>query len=103
MRPDHAVAHMNKGNILSSMNKYDDAMTCYDRALQIEPDSALAMYNKSRLLYLLDRVREAAELLEKAAAIDPNLPDLDDLRGMLKERMGFGRDIHKKVGSKSKE
>ena len=103
MRPDHAVAHMNKGNILSSMNKYDDAMTCYDRALQIEPDSALAMYNKSRLLYFLDKVQDAAELLERAVAIDPNLPDLDDLRGMLKERIEFGRDIHKKAGSNSKD
>ena len=98
-----AVAHMNKGNILSSMNKYDDAMTCYDRALQIEPDSALAMYNKSRLLYFLDRIHEAAELLERVSAIDPNLPDLDDLRGMLKDRIEFGRDIHKKVGSKSED
>ena len=83
------------------MNKYDDAMTCYDRVLQFEPDSALAMYNKSRSLYLLDRVGEAAELLEGAAAIDPDIPDLDDLRIMLKESMGSGRGIHKKAGGKS--
>ena len=103
MRPDYTSAHIDKGNILSSMNKYDDAMTCYDSALQIEPDSALAMYDKSRLLYLLDRVQDAAELLERAAAIDPDIPDLDDLRVMLKESMGSGRDIHKKAGSKSKD
>ena len=103
MRPDRAAAHMNKGNILSSMNKYDDAMTCYDRALQIEPDSASAMYNKSRLLYFLDRIHEAAELLERTVAIDPNLPDLDNLRGMLKDRIEFGKDIHKKVGGKPKD
>ena len=103
MRPDRAAAHMNKGNILSSMNRYDDAMTCYDRALQIEPDSASAMYNKGRLLYFLDRIHEAAELLERTVAIDPNLPDLDNLRGMLKDRIEFGKDIHKKVGGKSKD
>ena len=103
MRPDYTSAHIDKGNILSFMNKYDDAMTCYDMALQIEPDSALAMYDKSRLLYLLDRVQDAAELLERAAAIDPDIPDLDDLRGMLKESMGSGRDIHKKAGSESKD
>ena len=103
MRPDRAAAHMNKGNILSSMNKYDDAMTCYDRALQIAPDSASAMYNKGRLLYFLDRIHEAAELLERTVAIDPNLPDLDDLRGMLKDRIEFGKDIHKKVGGKPRD
>ena len=103
MRPDHAAAYIDKGNILSLMDKYDDAMACYDRVLQFEPDSALAMYNKSRLLYFLDRIQDAAELLERAAAIDPNLPDLYDLRIMLKKRMEFGRDIHKKAGSKSED
>lgn len=98
--PDRAAAYIDKGNMLSHMNRYDDAMACYDRALGIEPDSASALYNKSRLLYFLDRVREAAELLEKATAINPNLPDLDELRKMLKSRMEFSRDIHKKTGNR---
>ena len=95
LNPDHAQAYNDKGSILAFMGRHDDAICCYDRAMQITPDYDSALYNKARALYLLDRVVEAAEFLEKAAAINPSLPDLEELRLMLKKRMEFSRDIHK--------
>lgn len=95
--PDRAAAYNDMGNVLSHMDRYDEAMASYDRALELEPDSSSAMYNKSRLLYFLDRIQDAYDLLEKASEINPNLPDLEELRKMLRGRLEFSRDIHKKT------
>ena len=39
LRPDHAIAHDNRGNILADLQRFDEAIEAYDHALAITPAS----------------------------------------------------------------
>jgi tetratricopeptide (TPR) repeat protein len=47
---NHALAQTNKGNALSSLGKYEEAIRCYDKALKINQNHALAQTNKDILI-----------------------------------------------------
>jgi tetratricopeptide (TPR) repeat protein len=52
--PNNPYAWTWKGNALSNLGKYEEAIRCYDRALEINPNYALAQTNKN---ILIDRCR----------------------------------------------
>ena len=43
------LMHGLKGNILSNLGKYEDAIKCDDKSLEINPNYALAQTNKEIL------------------------------------------------------
>lgn len=47
--PDNAYAWTWKGNALSNLGKYEEAIKCYDKSLEINPNYALAQTNKEIL------------------------------------------------------
>jgi tetratricopeptide (TPR) repeat protein len=69
LKPDYAVAWLNRGNALYAINRKDEAIIAYNKALKIQPDYAEAWNNKGNALIALDRPKEAIAALEKSLAL----------------------------------
>ncbi len=61
----------NLGNAFSSEEKYQDAITCYDKALIINPKMEKILYNKGITLAELGKHNEAIICYDKALEINP--------------------------------
>lgn len=105
-RPEYAIKHYdmaishvtepdklkaawnNKGLCFAVLQKYDDAIHCYEEALKIDPMLKEAWYNKGRVLAFKEEHRKAIENYSKALEIDPHYEDaltwLEESRGELK-------------------
>jgi tetratricopeptide (TPR) repeat protein len=70
--PSHRAAWNNKGKSLTNLGKFDEAIKCYDRALEIDPNYAFAWNYKGITLYELRKYDEAIKSYDKAINIDPN-------------------------------
>lgn len=71
--PVSAEDWLYRGNALSRLDHYEDAIESYDRALQLEPNNAAAWLGKATaLLYDPSRWGESLDFLNKAMEIDPN-------------------------------
>ena len=60
------------GNDLFHQGKYTDAITYYDKALELNSTDTIVLYNKALALENLGRVNEAITYYDKVLAINPN-------------------------------
>ena len=44
--PNNSYAWNNKGNALHNLGKYNEAIKCYDEAIELEPSNAYAWHNR---------------------------------------------------------
>ena len=51
--PDFYDAWSNKGSALKSINRYEESLACYERALEIDPGSVIARGMKEHLIELM--------------------------------------------------
>lgn len=70
-KQEDATVWGNKGNSLVESSMYDDAIKCYDKALEINPGSMEAWNNKGLALARTGRLAEAVQCYDKALEIDP--------------------------------
>ena len=61
----------NKGNALNNLNKYDEAIKAYDKAIEINPQNSMAWYNKGNVFTNLNKYDEAIKAYDKAIEINP--------------------------------
>jgi predicted O-linked N-acetylglucosamine transferase (SPINDLY family) len=73
--PEYARAHMNVGNALRRLERWDEALAAYRMAIACEPDSPRARFNLGSLLFELDRFAEAERELLEALRLDSELAD----------------------------
>lgn len=66
------VAWNNKGLSLASLKKYDEAIKCYDRAIDIDSKLKEAWYNKGRAYALKGDHENAIDCYSRALEIDPD-------------------------------
>ena len=66
-----AAQWLNKGVSLDALKLDDQAMACYEHALEIDPDYAEAWSNKGSLFREAGQLEEALRCYERAIAIDP--------------------------------
>ena len=59
IRPDLIQAHINRGNLLIDLKRYDDALEGFDRAIALSPDSADAHFGRALTLLTRGRYAEA--------------------------------------------
>ena len=64
--------HMLKGNEYFYKKKYNEAIQCYDKALEIDVNNANAWNNKGLSLYYIGEYEEAIQCYDKALEIAPN-------------------------------
>jgi len=82
--PENVKALVHKGLILEDMNRQDDALALYERAVELAPDDALPHINLGSLLYFrYRRTFEAKTALSRALEIDPDNPDAHFNLGVL--------------------
>ncbi|MFP3206731.1 MAG: tetratricopeptide repeat protein, partial [Hydrogenobaculum sp.] len=62
----------NKGDALRNLKRYEEALQCYDKAIQLEPNNALYWNNKGDALRNLKRYEEALQCYDKAIQLEPN-------------------------------
>jgi tetratricopeptide (TPR) repeat protein len=70
--PNYTTAWNNKGEALRNLAKYEEAINCLDRAIEIEPNYASAWYNKGLALEGVAKYEEAIRCYDKVIEIDPN-------------------------------
>lgn len=73
----------NKGVTLGELGKHEDAVKCYDRALEIDPDFADAWYNKGELLCELAEFDDGIKCYDKVLEIDPNYASAWYIKGLI--------------------
>jgi tetratricopeptide (TPR) repeat protein len=82
------AAWNNKGLCFAGLEKYDEAIHCYDEALKIDPLLKEAWYNKGRAIALKGDHKTAIENYSKALEIDPDYEDaltwMEESRRLLK-------------------
>ena len=78
---DNFFAHYNGGKVLTELKCYDEAVTCYDRAIALRPDHADACHDRAALLRHLRRYREALDSCGRAIALCPGYADAHNTRG----------------------
>ncbi|MFZ2070385.1 MAG: tetratricopeptide repeat protein [Halobacteriota archaeon] len=66
------VAWNNKGLVFANLENYEEAISCYEKALECDSTLKEAHYNKGRALSFLGRFPEAIESYEKAIELDEN-------------------------------
>jgi serine/threonine protein kinase len=64
----------NQGGSLCALGNYEEALACFDKALDMEPQYANAWSNKGVALYYLGRNQEALQCFENALNIDSSDP-----------------------------
>ena len=63
--PFHAGALNNKGDALAKLDRYEEALTCFDQALKQTPDNPVIWENKLTALQQLGRNKEAEACKKK--------------------------------------
>ena len=83
-----AAAYYNRGNDKGALNRHQEAIADYDKALQIDPQLAAACYNRGNAKGVLGRHEEAIADYDKALQIDPQLAAAYCNRGHVKGLLG---------------
>lgn len=54
------------------LNRFEDALQCYNKTIKLNPNNSFVYTNKGLLLVDLNKHEEAIECLDKATALNPN-------------------------------
>ncbi len=74
-QPEWFLSHINLGNALQSLNRFPEAIDCFQKAITLNPQSAEAYVNLSGALNLDGRHDEAADMAVQAILIHPEMAD----------------------------
>jgi hypothetical protein len=72
LKPHFADAWSSRGNALSGLEQYDQALASYDKAISLEPDYAEAYYNRGVTLNELEQHDQALASYDKAISLEPD-------------------------------
>ncbi|AFY36313.1 tetratricopeptide repeat protein [Calothrix sp. PCC 7507] len=68
---NNATDLYNQGNTLFDLQRYQDALAVYEKAVDIRPDYAQGWYGQGKSLYELNKYKEALAAYDKAIQIQP--------------------------------
>jgi tetratricopeptide (TPR) repeat protein len=101
-----AYRWLKKGNELSDQAKYDEAIACYDKVIEINPKNKWGWINKGAALDDLGKYEEAIKTYDKAIEIHPESADIWCNKGFSLDNMGKHGDamvaFNKAIEIKSK-
>ena len=66
-----AIFWKEKGGNYDSLKNYNDAINCYDEALELEPKYVVALNNKGNTLRKMKKYSDAIECLDTSIKINP--------------------------------
>lgn len=70
LRPDFSWLHVERASILQMEDRYDEALTAADRAVELQPDYRPALLTRHTLLIQLGRDEEALSFIQQAQTIN---------------------------------
>ena len=68
---------------LSNLEKYEEAVVSYDKALQLQPNDEFAWNLRGNILSDLERYEEAIVSYDKALTLQPDFYIVWDNRGLI--------------------
>jgi tetratricopeptide (TPR) repeat protein len=89
---NNPLYHSNCGLSLGALNRLEEALQKYDRALAILPDYAEALFNRSVTLQKLQRLEQALKSYDHAVAVRPNYAEALCNRGIVLQELGRSAD-----------
>jgi predicted O-linked N-acetylglucosamine transferase (SPINDLY family) len=75
VEPELVEAWLGRGNALSQLKRYEQAVAAYERALVLKPESASAWLGLANVVFGMRRFEEALGSYERALAIKPELAE----------------------------
>lgn len=78
-----ADSHWLKGNYLFEEGRFEEALSEYNRALELDPQHVESYFNKGITLFYLGRYRESLITFETLISIEPNFPEAKWHKGMV--------------------
>lgn len=82
-RPNHADIHYRLGLLLRNRGQLDDAIACFESAVEINPSYMKALIKLGLALHEAERTDEAIEAFKKAVDLHPEYLDLHYRLGLL--------------------
>jgi protein O-GlcNAc transferase len=70
-RPENAIAHVNYGNALQIIKRFEAALDSYERALKLKPDDFEAYVSRGNVQQKLKRFEAALDSYERALKLKP--------------------------------
>ena len=80
--------YLNKGISLVELERYDDAVTCYDKAGTIDANDSLIWYNRGVALTQLEKYDDAISSYDKAIEVSPGYGACMDKKAELLKHKG---------------
>jgi len=95
IQPGSAKLHTELGTVLSNQGQHDEAMVCFDRAMELEPDLSSAWVGRALALFDSGRVEDAIAANQRALGLGPN-PEIygRHLYMMMYDPAASAREIH---------
>jgi tetratricopeptide (TPR) repeat protein len=92
-----------RGNTNHRWQRYDEALKCYDKAIEMNPNFVKAWENKGVAFYRLRKYEEAIKCYDKIIVMNPNYPKPWIMKGQIHEwadglRMIEEYPNHEKIG-----
>lgn len=78
----------NKGASLATLGRFEEALSCFDKALEIDPQSASTWANRGNTLNSLGRYEDAAHSIDKAIELGANDPMLWYIKAICEDGLG---------------
>ena len=88
VKPGDANAYCDKGKSLADLGRYDEAITCYDKAIELKPDFDLAHRDKGLALANLGRYDDAIKCCDKAIELKPDFDFAHSSKGLALYKLG---------------
>jgi tetratricopeptide (TPR) repeat protein len=85
--PNYAEAYNNRGAVLQTMKRHDEALANYDKAIALKPDYANAHYNRGIVLKKMTRRDEALASYDRAIALNPGHVEAHNNRGVVLQEL----------------
>ncbi len=69
---DDPLSHRRRGFFLAQLDRHNEALDAYDRALDLQPDHPNTHYNRGSALFILGQVDEALDAYDHAIYLQPD-------------------------------
>jgi serine/threonine protein kinase len=87
-----AIGWSNKGASLSNLQRHEEALDCYDRALGLDPQLKEAWNNKGSVLRSMQQYAKALACYDHALALDSSFAPVWNNKGLTLESLGRHAD-----------
>lgn len=84
-----SLEYLDEGANLERLNKFEEAIQCYQKAIEIDPENPEAYYRRGRIYKTLRLHRQAIKDFSKSVELDPRFSHVYLERGFLYRTLGW--------------